>query len=129
MARAGFGFKVEGLAQVVRDLQAIGLEVDDLKDAFSAIAAEGARVAAGFVHSQSGRLAGSLRGNKAKGKAVVTAGSAAAVPYAGPQNYGWKARNIRGQGFMQRTDAAMSPRAVALLENEINQVIRRKGLS
>src|SRR5215207_5152 len=128
MARAGFGFKVEGLAEVVRALLAIGLEVDDLKDAFSAIAAEGARVAAGFVHSRSGRLAGTLRGNRAKSKAVVTAGRAA-VPYAGPQNYGWSARNIVGQGFMQRTDAAMTPRSVALLENEINQVIRRKGLS
>src|SRR5215207_9308584 len=99
MARAGFGFKVEGLAQVVRDLQAIGLQVDDLKDAFSAIAAAGARAAAGFVHSQSGRLAGGLRGNTAKGKAGVTAGSAAAEPNASPQNYSREASNSRGQDF------------------------------
>ena len=37
-------FKVTGLREVVRDLEAIGVEVEDLKDAFGAIAAEGAEV-------------------------------------------------------------------------------------
>lgn len=128
VARAMFGFKVEGLRQMVRDLEAMGVEVEDLKDAFSAIASEGARVAAGFVHSRSGTLAGSLRGNRAKGKAVIAAGGAR-VSYAGPQNYGWVSRNIPAQGFMQRADQVMAPRAIDLLEQEINDIIRRKGLS
>lgn len=122
------GFKVEGLNAVIRDLQAIGVEVDDLKDAFSRIAAEGAQVAAGYVRSRSGALAGSVRGNRAKSKAVVAAGSARAVPYAGPQNYGWPARSIPAQGFMQKADLEMRDRALRMLEDEVNAVIRAKGL-
>ena len=122
------GYRVEGLNAAVRQLQALGLEVDDLKAAFSQVAAEGARVASREAPKRTGRLSRDVRGNRAKSKAVVTAGRAS-VPYAGPINYGWPARNIRANQFMQRTDEVMEPRAVQLLEQEINRQIRRKGLS
>lgn len=121
------GFKVEGLNRVVRDLQAIGVEVEDLKAAFSKLAEEGARRASAHVRSKSGRLAADVRGNRAKSKAVVIAGRAK-VPYAGPINYGWPARNIAAQGFMQAADAEMQPLALRLLEDEINHQIALKGL-
>lgn len=121
------GFKVEGLNAVVRALQQTGLEVDDLKDAFSRIAKEGAHAAALFAPKRSGRLAGDIRGNRAKSKAVVAAGRAS-VPYAGPINYGWQKRGISPSGFMQKADQVMQPRAIQMLEDEINSVIRRKGL-
>lgn len=121
------GFKVTGLNSVVRALQEMGLETDDLKNAFSTIAREGAQVASSLAPRRSGRLAADVRGNRAKSKAVVTAGRSS-VPYAGPINYGWPSRGIAANGFMQRTDAVMAPRAVSLLESEINKQIRRKGL-
>lgn len=121
------GFRVQGLNAVVRDLQAMGLEVDDLKEAFSTIASEGARVASGFAPRRTGRLAGDVRGNRAKSKAVVAAGRVS-VPYAGPINYSWPARNIKGSFFMQKADERMQPRALALLEDEINRQIRKRGL-
>lgn len=121
--------RVTGLREVIRDLEAIGVEVDDLKDAFASIAAEGARLASGFVRSRTGNLAGSVRGNRAKSKAVIAAGSAVRVPYAGAQNYGWAHYGIQAQGFMQRADAILAPRAVDQLETAIESVIRRKGLS
>jgi len=121
------GFRVQGLTAVVRDLKAMGLEVDDLKDAFSEIAKEGAEVAARFAPRKSGRLAGDIRGNRAQSKAVVTAGRAS-IPYAGPINYGWPARNITGSGFMQKASDEMQPVAIQRLESEINEQIRRKGL-
>ncbi|MET9313828.1 hypothetical protein ABZX12_18605 [Kribbella sp. NPDC003505] len=124
---AGGGVRIQGLREVVRGLEKLGLSVDDLKDAFAPIAAEGARLAAAHVRSRSGRLAGTLRGNRAKSKAVITAGRAS-VPYAGPQNYGWKRRNIPAQGFMQRADAELAPRSVRLLEAAVNDAIRRSGL-
>lgn len=121
------GFHVEGLREVVKALRDIGVEVDDLKEAFGPISKEGSRIAAGFVQSRSGRLAGTLRGNRAKNKAVITAGRSS-VSYAGPQNYGWKRRNIPAQGFMQKADEQMQPVAIRRLESAINDVIRRKGL-
>lgn len=127
MARVSGGVRVDGLNRVVRALLEIGLEVDDLKDAFSSIADRGARVAASLAPKVSGTLAGDIRGNRAKSKAVVSAGRVS-VPYAGPINYGWKAHNITASGFMQRTDQVMRPYALRRLESEINTQIRRRGL-
>jgi hypothetical protein len=122
------GFKVEGLNALVRDLQAIGVEVDDLKDAFSTISKEGAERAAHHApRGETGKLSASIRGNRAKSKAVVTAGRAT-VPYAGAINYGWPGRNIEPAGFMQKADEEMQPVALQRLEEEINRVIRSKGL-
>lgn len=127
MARVSTGFRVQGLNTLVRDLLAIGVEVEDLKDAFSAIAREGAVVAARHAPRLTGRLAGDIRGNRAKNKAVVTAGRVS-VPYAGPINYGWPARHISAAGFMQAADREWQPYAVARLEHEINVSIIRRGL-
>lgn len=124
---ASGGVRITGLREVVRGLEKLGLEVDDLKDAFAPIAQLGARIAASNVRSRSGKLAGTLRGNRAKSRAVITAGRAS-VPYAGPQNYGWAKRNIPAQGFMQRADEQMESRSVQLLESAINRAIRRSGL-
>ncbi|GAB3990116.1 hypothetical protein [Nocardioides marmoraquaticus] len=122
------GFKVEGLSRVVRELKALGLDVDDLKNAFSKLSALGAETAARHAPKKSGRLSGSVRGNRAQSKAVVVAGRAA-VPYAGPINYGWPARNISASGFMQKTDEELRPQAVQLLQDEINAAARRRGLT
>jgi len=119
--------RVEGLTKLTRDLKAVGLEVDDLKDAFSTIAARGAQLASRFAPRRSGRLAGDVRGNRAQSKAVVIAGRAS-VPYAGPINYGWAARNITGAFFMQRASDAMEPVALVQLNQEIDKQIKKRGL-
>lgn len=119
---------MEGLTQVVQALLAMGLEVDDLKEAFSSIADQGARLAAQYAPHRTGRLASDIRGNRAKSKAVVTAGRAS-VPYAGPINYGWAARGIEPSGFMQKADQALQPYSLRRLEDEINAQIQKKGLT
>lgn len=122
------GFHVTGLREVVRDLTALGVEVDDLKDVFGSLAAEGADYSRGQINSKSGRLAGTARGNRAKGKATVTWGRAS-VQYAGPQNYGWPARNISPQNFTGATDDHMEPRALVSFEAGVERAIRRRGLA
>lgn len=128
MARAGGGLRVEGLTQVVQALLAMGLEVEDLKAAFASIADQGARLASQYAPHRTGRLAGDVRGNRAKSKAVVTAGRAS-VPYAGPINYGWAARGIEPSGFMQKADQALQPYSLRRLEDEINAQIQKRGLA
>lgn len=122
------GYKVEGLTKVTRALQQLGIEIEDLKDAFSKIAREGAVRAAAHAPRRSGRLAASVRGNRAKSSAVVTSGKSAA-PYAGAINYGWPARNISASSFMQKADEEMRPRAIKLLEDDINAKAKSKGLT
>jgi hypothetical protein len=124
---ASGGVRITGLRETIRGLEKMGVAVDDLKDAFAPIAAEGSRIAAGFVQSRSGRLAASLRGNRAKNRAVITAGGARAR-YAGPQNYGWRRRGIEPQGFMQKADEVLQTRSRVLLEDALNGAIRRSGL-
>lgn len=121
------GVQVTGLNKLVRDLHALGLEVDDLKDAFGTIAKEGARVASSFAPIRSGKLRASVRGNRAKNKAVVSAGRAR-VPYAAPINYGWYARNIKPAHFMQKADAVMRPKALNELDKAILKKIKERGL-
>lgn len=139
----GGGVRVEGLNRLVRDLQSLGLAVEDLKEAFGDIAAEGASLASSFAPRRSGALAATVRGNRAKNKAVVTAGRAR-VKYAGAVNYGWpegktnwrgKPRasggwpiGIAGAGFMQKADEAMRPKALQALDDALEQKIREKGL-
>lgn len=121
------GFRVEGLSSVVKALKGLGLDVEDLRAAFARIAQEGTATAQGLAPKRTGRLAGSVRGNRAQSKAVVTAGRSS-IRYAGPINYGWPARGIAASGFMQRTDQALRPRALTLLEDEVNHRIRARGL-
>lgn len=122
------GVRVEGLNKVVRDLQKLGVEIDDLKGTFADIAEEGARLAGRFAPHRSGALKRTVRGNRAKNKAVVIAGRAK-VKYAGAINYGWPSRGITPSLFMQRADQALQPRAVQMLETGLSQAIRKAGLS
>lgn len=120
--------KVTGIAKLNRDLRALGVEVDDLKAAMTKIAAMAARAAEGFAPKRSGRLAATVRGNKARNRAVVIAGRGKARLYAGPINYGWPKRNIKPQPFMQQADKAVAPRVVPTLQADLNRLIRAKGL-
>jgi hypothetical protein len=121
------GVRVEGLTKTVKALQGFGVEVADLKQVFGAISAEGARLASSFAPKRSGRLSNTVRGNKAKNKAVVIAGRAR-VPYAGAINYGWPKRDIKPAYFMQKADAALAPKAVRMLETGLDNAIGKAGL-
>lgn len=123
------GVSVVGLRETTRALEKAGIEVDDLKDVMATIATEAAETMARFVPvGPTGRLRASVRGNRAKGKAVVAIGGAR-VPYAGAINYGWRRRNIQPADFIARTDAVMETRAIELLESGWNAIADRNGLT
>lgn len=123
------GTRVTGLKETLRDLRQLGLDVDDFKESFGNIASTGAALAASFVKSRSGRLARSTRGNRAKNKSVVMAGRGPTKNYAGVQNYGWPRRNIAAQEFMQKADDRLKPILPGLLETELSDKIKRRGLA
>jgi hypothetical protein len=117
------GLRVEGLTAALRDLKRLESEFDDPKTAMTRIAQEGSDVMAGFMPSRTGRLRASRRPSKAKARAVVSVG----VPYAGPIQWGWAARNIEPAAFFEATDRVMDVRAVQMLEDEINRQISARG--
>lgn len=123
------GVKVTGLRELVRDLEKVGVEVADLKEAFGAIATRASNLASSFAPRRTGKLAASIKASKAKNYAAVSAGSARLAPYAGPVHYGWPARNIPANPFLTRADEAMRPTVVNDLESAIERLIAQKGLS
>ena len=120
--------RIEGLNALVRQLEQLGGDVEDLKDTFAGIADKGARLASGFAPKRTGELASTIRGNRAKNRAVVTAGRGR-QSYAAVVNFGWPKRNIPANGFMQRADNALQPIALRDLDKGLEQAIRRRGLA
>jgi len=134
MARGSWiSVRAEGVNSLVRELVALGADVEDLKDAFGNIADTGARIAARHAPVGSGRdphpgqLRDDVRGNRARNKAVVTAGRAR-VPYAGAINFGWAKHNIAAQNFMQQVDVELGPVAPRMLQESLDDLIRRRSL-
>ncbi|RYB91000.1 hypothetical protein EUA93_18875 [Nocardioides oleivorans] len=122
------GVHVAGLNETTRAFEKAGVDVEELKDAMGAVAAEGADVMQGFIRKGATRkLHDSVRGNRAKGRAIVTAGRAR-VQYAGPQIYGWPRRNIKPSRTIEQTDAVMEQRAPELLEQGWEEIAKRNGL-
>lgn len=121
------GVHVEGLRDTVRALEAVGVEVAELKDVFGSIASEAAETMREYApvgsRTQAGRahLRDTIRPNRAKGKAVVTIGGAKA-PHA------HAVRASHPSRFVEKTDAHMEERTVAMLEDGLNDITKRNGL-
>lgn len=133
MAGSWVSVRVDGANSLARELVALGADVEDLKDAFADIAERGRDIASKNAPVGSGRdphpgqLRDDIRGNRARNKAVVTAGRVR-VPYAGPINFGWPAHNIEGAGFMQQVDEQLGPFAPLMLQRSIDDIIKRRRL-
>ncbi len=112
--------EVRGVARLNASLIRMGVDVEDLKDAMEAITTAAAAVIAPYTPVQTGALQRSVRGNRAKAKAVVRSGSAA-VPYAAAVNYG------RRIFYMQQADSHQD-RWRLMLEDGVGRAKRRAGL-
>jgi len=119
--------RVGGLAEVQAGIREIVAGLQDLQ-VMQDIAAEAAHLAASFAPRRTGRLAASIRPNKAKSKAQVKAGNAR-TPYAAAINWGWPKRHIAPAGFMQRADSVMKPRLPGLVDAAVAKLIEQGKLS
>lgn len=114
--------QIDGLGKLRRALREAGDDLADLKDANAAAAALVAGAAAARAPRRSGRLAGSIRGNRAAGRASILAGGAA-VPYAGPIHWGWPARGIEAQPFATEAAAATEAAWLSIYEHDLQRVL------
>lgn len=123
---AGAQVRVDGLTPLRRQLRQLVGDVDDLKAANAAAAATVAAAAAARAPHRTGRLAASVRGNRAVSRATVLAGGAR-LPYAGPIHYGWPAHGIEAHPFI--TDAAQATESVwvAAYEQAVTRAVDRVG--
>jgi hypothetical protein len=114
--------RVEGARQLRATMAKAGVDLQDLVAANAQVSGYVAGRAATLAPHKSGRLAGSVRGNKAKSQAVVRVGGAS-VPYAGPIHYGWPARNIAAQPFAVNAAHDTEPIWLRMYLDAIQKVI------
>lgn len=114
--------EVDGLRALRARLRRMGDDLADLKAANAAAAGLVAAAAAARAPRRSGRLAGSLRGNRALGRATISAGGAR-LPYAGPIHYGWPAHGIAAQPFISDAATATESQWLPLYAAAVDQAV------
>lgn len=119
--------KVEGLRDLNRALTKTGADVEDLKDLNQDISQLVVQTAQSLVTVVSGDLRSSIKGNRAKGKAVVKAGGAR-IPYAGPIHWGWPKRGIAPSMFLADAVDQNTEQITHKYQDGIDKVLRKNGL-
>ena len=120
--------ELKGAAQLRRTLKAAGDDLSDLQEAHSKAAAIVEENALGLVPVDTGFLASTIRSSGTKTAGVVRAGTRA-VPYAGPIHFGWPARNIAANPFIQEAAHLTEPIWGRIFEDAVAKAIDRiKGI-
>lgn len=119
------GVRIEGLNKTIRSLQKLGVSVEDLKGAIEPITNKVVADAQRLTPVLTGALQASIRGSKAKNKAVIRGGTAR-VPYASFVEWG----SIHNTATEMVTKAIIQNESFAAtqLEREMDSLIRRYGL-
>ena len=120
--------RVTGLRETIRRFESLGVEVQDLKDAFRKISNEIVAVARAYVPVRSGALEASIRPSNTKNKSVVRAGGAR-VPYAGPIHWGWEKRGISANPFLKSASDSNPGKWADMLDDEITALIKKYQLN
>lgn len=118
------GVRVEGARELRASLRKAGADLADLKAVNASVASMVASAAMAAAPRRTGRLAASVRGNRAVSTARISAGTAG-IPYAGAIHWGWPSRNIEAQPFIADTAAALEDQWVKLYETGIADVINK----
>jgi hypothetical protein len=122
----GARVEVDGLGRLRRELRKLPEQTSDLKDANARVSQLVAAEAAGRAPQRTGRLAGSVRGNRAVGRATVSAGGAA-LPYGGPVHYGWPAHGIEPQPFISEAAEDTEPVWLPIYESDVERIVDAFG--
>lgn len=126
-SRGGIRVRITGLRKTVRALEAAGVAAESMRDLMHAVGQIVVAAARPDAPVLSGALAGTLRAGRGKTKAVVRAGRAS-VPYAGVIAYGWPARNIAAQPFLQNAVQSTRAQTFQALDDGIGDLLRKQNL-
>lgn len=102
----------------------MGDDLSDLKDSNAKVAQFVAATARVRAPKRSGRLAATIRGNRAAGRATVAVGGVL-TPYARPIHWGWPARGIAAQPFVSEAAQETEPVWVGIYRAEVQELANR----
>lgn len=146
MGRRGPVVQVEGARELSRAFREAGGSVRELSGAYRAIAQELVPPARREAPSRTGRLAASTRGLGQRTRAVLAAGNARSVPYAGPIHFGnpspktypaHRGKGVRKTGtlgvirpnpWLYRVTDARRDEVLDAFQANVGEVLRRQGL-
>lgn len=94
--------KLEGTKELQDLLIKLGKDLESNSELNEELSSNLAQKASSIAPRLTGSLASSIVGNPSPQKAQIVAGSAA-VPYAGVIEYGWPAKNIQAQPYLNKT--------------------------
>jgi hypothetical protein len=114
--------RVEGARELEASMHAAADSLAHLDTAGTQAGARLVTVAKTLAPRVSGRLANSIRAERAATSVTVTAGGTT-VPYAGPIHWGWAARNIAAQPFLTDALAQASPQITADYARDVAQTV------
>jgi hypothetical protein len=118
--------RITGLRETVRNLERLGVDVQDLKDAFGAISQEVATEAGARVRVKTGAHKASIRPARTKNKAVVRAGNNTDAPAAGILNYG--GHGITGDEFLTGPANANPEAKAQQIDRNLHRLILKYDL-
>ncbi len=119
--------RVTGADSVARALRRLRKDVTDWSPVTRVIAFQAASRGRAEVPVRSGTLRSTVRGEATKDTARVVVGIYRKVPYAGPVGYGWKARNIKGDGFPRRIVSKARASALERISHYVELAKARTG--
>lgn len=121
-AQGSSGIRVDGLRRLRRDLKTIPGAVEELKAANARAGQIVQTAAAVRAPRKTGRLAAAGRVSKAVARVSILWGGQA-VPYAGPQHWGWPAHGIEGVAFISDAAVATEPVWVELYAADVDAAL------
>ena len=116
---------VVGQKRFVQTMRKAGADMQELKEVNRRAADIAKPEAARAPRGKTGRLAGSIRAGATQKAGIIRAGRKT-VPYAGPINYGWPARNIRPRTFVNdavaSTESQWAKEYETFVKKTMNQI-------
>lgn len=118
---------VLGADRVARGLSTLAARLRDLSPSWRLVGARMVRVIQDRTPVFTGRLVASIKARASRTDLVVAAGGGS-LEYAGVQNFGWAARNIRARRFMDAGEQLARQQAADEIESLLTRTARAAGL-
>ena len=116
---------VTGQEEVIRELDRLGHDMQNLEAAFARISVDMAGEARRLAPVVTGMLVASIAPAPLKYAARI----GSSLIYTGPIHWGWPARNIAASLFMSLAADAVVDRATEEINNELGRIIRSRGFN
>jgi len=125
VAGKGSSVVVANLNSFQRKLKKLGLKTQDLSGATTRIRSLVVPPAISGAPVKTGRLRSTVKARKYPNKVEVQAGNNTTVPYANPIHWGWQARNIPPNNWIEKVRDDKFTAVVEIFKEETQKLIDR----